>query len=97
MWAQPNSELLSTKTTVSMCATKGAMNFTTILAELRTERTRIDHAINAIESLNNPDGFRRGRTATAPKRRRRQLSAAARRKLSRLMKQRWAQGKMKAK
>jgi hypothetical protein len=76
------------------------MNFTTILAELRTERIRIDHAINVIESLNNPDGFRKGRVISrpsVPKRRGRHLSAAARAKLSRLMKQRWAQGKMKKK
>jgi hypothetical protein len=76
------------------------MNLTTILTELRTERIRIDHAISAIESLNNPDGFMRGRAAnqpSAPKRRRRHLSAAARRKLSLLMKRRWAAGKMKKK
>jgi hypothetical protein len=76
------------------------MNFTTILSELRTRRTRIGHAIDAIESLNNPDGFRKGRVArptSAPKRRRRHLSAAARRKLSLLMKKRWAAGKMKKK
>jgi hypothetical protein len=76
------------------------MNFTPILAELRNNRTRIDHAINAIESLNNPDGFMRGSGTggtSAPKRRRRHLSAAARRKLSLLLKKRWAAGKMKKK
>jgi hypothetical protein len=75
------------------------MNVTTILADLRNERTRIEKAIAAIESINSPNG-RRGRLAgptSAPKRRRRHLSAAARRKLSLLMKKRWAQGKMKAK
>jgi hypothetical protein len=75
------------------------MNITSILAELKAERTRIENAITAIESLNNSTGRTRGRTArvsSAPKRHRRRLSAAARTKLSRLMKQRWAQGKMKA-
>jgi hypothetical protein len=60
---------------------------------------RIDDAIAAIESLTNSTGHRRGRPAnitSAPKRRHRRMSAAARRKLSRLMKQRWAQGKIKA-
>jgi hypothetical protein len=76
------------------------MNLTTILAELRTRRTRIDHAINAIESLNHSTGRKRGTAAnrpSVPKRRRRHLSAAARRKLSLLMKKRWAQGKMRKK
>jgi len=73
------------------------MNITDVLAELRTERARIDQAIGAITALNST-GRQRGRRAgvtTAPKRGRRGLSAAARAKLSRLLKQRWAQGKMK--
>ena len=72
------------------------MNLQRVVAELRVERSRIDQAIAAIESLNSTGG-RRGRPAgviSTPKRRRRRLSAAARRKLSRLLKQRWAQGKM---
>ena len=72
------------------------MNLTTILAELRTRRTRIDHAISALVSLNHPDGFMRGRGAkrpSAPKRRGR-MSAAARAKLSALMRERWAQRKI---
>jgi len=68
-----------------------------ILAELNAERARLDRAISAIESLNST-GNRRGRppgSTNAPKKRgRRQLNPAARRKLSRLLKQRWAQGKM---
>ena len=73
------------------------MNLQQVIAELRVERGRIDQAIAAIESLNSTGG-RRGRPAgviSAPKRRRRRLSATARRKLSQLLKQRWAQGKMK--
>jgi hypothetical protein len=68
-----------------------------ILAQLRAERGRIGRAIAAIEGLSST-----GRrivacapTATADRNRRGRMSAAGRRKLSRLMKQRWAQGKMK--
>jgi len=73
------------------------MDINRILVELRAERDRIDRAISAIEAV-NPAGRRRvGRPPrTAPKPGRRGgMSAAARRKLSRLLKQRWAQGKMK--
>ena len=73
------------------------MDINRILVELRAERNRIDRAISAIEAV-NPAG-RRGvgrppRTAPKPGRRG-GMSAAARRKLSRLLKQRWAAGKMK--
>jgi hypothetical protein len=74
------------------------VNIEQIVAELKAERDQIDSAIAAIEGLNST-GRRRGRppgSTTAPKKLgRRRLSAAARRKLSRLLKQRWAQGKMK--
>lgn len=68
-----------------------------ILAELRIERGRIDRAIAAIEGLSSIGHRKAGRpprVATA-RRKRGRMSAAARRKLSRLLKQRWAQGKMK--
>jgi len=72
------------------------MNINSILGELRAERDRLDRAIAAIEGL-SPAGRRRvghpPRAAAIPRKRGR-MSAAARRKLSRLMKQRWAQGKM---
>lgn len=69
-----------------------------ILAELRAERGRIERAISAIEGLNSTGRPRVGRPPKAAQkvRSRRPMSAAARRKLSRLMKQRWAQGKMKS-
>ena len=72
------------------------MDTTRILAELRTERDRIDQAISAIEAVNS-SGRRRGRPPKVARkaRRRGRMSAAARRKLSRLLKQRWAEGKMK--
>jgi len=67
------------------------------LAELRAERDRIDQAVSAIEAVNSTGHRRLGRPPKAARkvRRRGRMSAAARRKLSRLMKQRWAQGKMK--
>jgi hypothetical protein len=73
------------------------MDTNKILAELRAERGRIDQAISAIEAVSSTGGRRVGRppgTAQKP-RRRGGMGAAARRKLSRLLKQRWAQGKMK--
>ena len=73
------------------------MDINRILDELKAERDRIDRAISAIEGLNSTGRRRVGcppRAAEKPRRRGR-MSAAARRKLSRLLKQRWAQGKMK--
>jgi len=74
------------------------VNLQRIVAELKAERDQIDHAIAALNGLSTPR--RRGRPpkavqASARPKRRRRMSAAARRKLSRLLKQRWAQGKMK--
>jgi hypothetical protein len=68
-----------------------------ILAELRAERDRIDQAISAIEAVDSTGRRRVGRPPKAAEkpRRRGRMSAAARRKMSRLLKQRWAQGKMK--
>jgi len=73
------------------------MDTTRILAELRAERNRIDQAISALEAVNSTGRRRVGRPPRAARkvRRRGRMSAAARRKMSRLMKQRWAQGKMK--
>ena len=70
-----------------------------ILAELRAERDRIDQAISAIEAVNSTGRRRVGRPPKAARKvhRRGRMSAAARRKLSRLLKQRWAQGRMKPK
>jgi len=73
------------------------MDTNRILAELRAERDRIDQAISAIEAVNSAGRRRVGRPPKAARkvRRRGRMSAAARRKLSRLLKQRWAQGKMR--
>jgi len=73
------------------------MNTNRIIAELRAERDRIDKAISALEAVSSSERRRAGRPPGAPATRRKigRMSAAARRKLSRLLKQRWAQGKMK--
>jgi len=75
------------------------MDTNRILAELRAERDRIDQAISAIAAVNSTGRRRAGRPPRAARnvRRRGRMSAAARRKLSQLLKQRWAQGKMKPK
>ena len=81
-----------------MLCEEAIMDTNRILAELREERGRIDRAISVLENLNSTGrrAATRGPRATARNRRGR-MSAAARRKLSRLLKQRWAQGKMKLK
>jgi hypothetical protein len=68
-----------------------------MLGELRAERDRISSAIAALEGLTSTGRRMKARApkATAGRKKRRRMSDAARRKLSRLMKQRWAQGKMK--
>ena len=69
------------------------MNIEQIVAELKSERARINSAIAAIEGLNST-GRRRGRppgSTSAPKKRgRRRMSAAARKRISQIQKQRWA-------
>jgi hypothetical protein len=73
------------------------MDTNRILAELRAERDRIDQAISALEGVTSTVRRRAGRPprVAATRRRHGRMSAAARRKLSRLLKQRWAAGKMK--
>lgn len=68
-----------------------------IITELRAESARIDRAIAALEAISEKGApaAKRGRKpgsapAAAPKRRRRHMSAATRKRLSELAKQRWA-------
>ncbi len=69
------------------------MNVGSILQELRAERVRLDSAIAAIEAITSRGVPRRSTARRGGPR----ISAAGRRRLSLLMKQRWAQGKMRAK
>ena len=76
------------------------MDIQRIVAELKAERDQLDRVISAIGGIKSTGARRDHKAAAAvsvPQRRgrRSRMSAAARRKLSRLLKQRWAQGKMK--
>lgn len=70
------------------------MNIEQILSDLRSERDRIDAAIRALEG--GKTGRGPGRPAGSG-RKRRTMSAAARKRISEMMKLRWAERKKKAK
>ena len=75
------------------------MNIAGIVSELKTERTRIERAITALEGLSpngaasNPAARRAKATSTQ---KRGGLTAAGRKRLSELMKKRWADRRKKA-
>ncbi len=75
------------------------MDVDRILSELRAERDRIERAISALAGLNSTEqrqAIPRAPRATASSPRKRgRMSAAARRRLSQSLKQRWAAGKMR--
>ena len=79
------------------------MDIQSILADLKRERDRLNSAITALEGSGprrrgRPAGSGAGSSAAAAaKRPRRHMSAAARRRISEMMKQRWAERKRKAK
>jgi len=74
------------------------MDIQNILNDLRRERDRLDKAIAALEETGGGPR-RRGRPvgSGAKSRPRRHMSAAARKRISEMMKQRWAERKKKAK
>jgi hypothetical protein len=71
-----------------------------IISELQDERDRIDQAIVALKTL-SPNGSRlaararKARPVATRTRRRSRLTAAGRKRLSELMKQRWAEQRRK--
>ncbi len=71
------------------------MNVSKIVAELRAERDRLDKAIAALENVNSNHGRNVQATTRSPNRKRSRMSAAARKRLSDLLKKRWASGKMR--
>jgi hypothetical protein len=77
------------------------MDIQNILSELKAEFSRINHAIAALEGLFS-SAPRRGRPpkskalAPAPTKKRRTMSAAARKRISKAMEQRWAKWKGKS-
>jgi hypothetical protein len=71
------------------------MDIQTIVSDLRAERNRIDNAISALEGLTSRSSTRRGRPpkakqAAVSSKKRRVMSAAARKRISEAMKKRWA-------
>lgn len=64
------------------------MNLADILFQLRAERDRLTEAIAALEG---------GRAQRVPRRKRRRMSAAARKRISDAQKARWAKQKKQAK
>jgi hypothetical protein len=79
------------------------MDIQSILADLKRERDRLSSAIAALEGAGprrrgRPAGSGAGgSTASAKHRPRRHMSAAARKRISDMMKQRWAERKRKGK
>ena len=71
------------------------MDINQIIAELEAERDRLDHAIGALRGQGSGGNGRRGRRGG--KRGRRHLSAAAKKRISEMMKKRWAERKRAAK
>ncbi|MGZ4819504.1 MAG: hypothetical protein ACXVZR_13950 [Terriglobales bacterium] len=73
------------------------MELRQIIEELKRERARMDEAINALEQVGSNTG-RRGRAGrqSGPPRRRR-LTPEGRKRLSDMMKKRWAERKRRAK
>ena len=63
------------------------MNITAILEQLRSEREKIQNAINALEGIGTSEKPRRGRKPG------RHMSADARRRIGLAMKRRWAERK----
>jgi len=80
------------------------MDTKTILSQLQAERARIDKAIAALEALDGTPGrksavapARRGQAISKPASRgRRVMSPAARKRISEMMKKRWAERKKKS-
>ncbi len=70
------------------------MDIANVVAALKEQRTRIDHAIAALEGLGSP--ARRGRPPKTGSTTGRHMSAAARKRISEAMKQRWAKWKRKS-
>ncbi len=70
------------------------MDIANVVAALKEQRTRIDRAIAALEGLGSPG--RRGRPSKAAATTGRHMSAAARKRISEAMKQRWAKRKGKS-
>ena len=75
------------------------MDINRILSDLKSERDRLDRAIAALEGGRGATGRATrgpGRPAANGRRRRRHMSAEARRRISEAMRKRWAERRKKA-
>ena len=75
------------------------MNTQRIVSELKAERNRLDKAIAALDGANTGGavaGNANSRKAAQAPRKRHHLTAAGRKRLSMLMKKRWAERRKKA-
>ena len=72
------------------------MTIASIVAELKAERERINHAIIALEGTSPNGAASKQATATAPQKRG-GITAAGRKRISEMMKARWAERRKKAK
>jgi hypothetical protein len=72
------------------------VNIAGIVAELKTERTRIDRAISALEGLVTNGATSNYAPKAAAKPKSGGLTAAGRKRLSELMRKRWAERRKKA-
>ena len=74
------------------------MDTTRLVRDLRGEKGRIERAITALEALSSDStGSQTKRTAGANKPSRRKMSPAARKRISEIMKKRWAARRRAAK
>ena len=74
------------------------MDTTRLVRDLRGEKVRIERAIAALEALNSDGaGSQTTRTAGPNKAGRRKMSAAGRKRISMMMKKRWAARRKAAK
>jgi len=75
------------------------LNIAEIVSELKTERIRIEGAISALEGLSHNGStsrVRQNETPAVARKRGHHLSAEGRRRLSELMKKRWAERRKRA-
>jgi len=74
------------------------VDITTIVSQLKAQRTQIDGAIATLEGLASNGASSNGtaKSATVQTRKRGHLSAAGRKRISEMMKKRWAERRKKA-
>ena len=92
------AHLIHCVTRISLDAGSRILDIHRILADLKAERDRIVQAIASIEKIGSPRA-RRGRPPgpSSGRRRKRRLTPEGRRRLSEMMKKRWAERRKKAK